>query len=205
MRTVNPEKHEKKRLEILAAAKRCFIRDGFRGASIASICAEAKISPGHLYHYFASKEAIIEAITKESLNRAIASKRHIKKNEDRVTALLAELQDKEYLRNKGLCTFRFEMFAEAGRNRSIGNILKKQGQMLLEFLAEFIRDGQEDGQIDPSLDVKIAAATLLSIIDGANTLFLRDPTLNEDDGLALLDTLLRRFLLPPPKQEKNNK
>ncbi len=55
MRKLDPVKHEEKRREILAAAGRCFARDGFRGASISQICAEAGISSGHLYHYFASK------------------------------------------------------------------------------------------------------------------------------------------------------
>ena len=47
---------------ILDAAKTCFVRSGFQGASMQQICAEAGMSPGALYRYFASKEAIIEAI-----------------------------------------------------------------------------------------------------------------------------------------------
>ena len=62
MRKVDPVKHGGKRAEILAAAERCFGRSGFYRATIAQICDEAAISPGHLYHYFASKEAIIAAI-----------------------------------------------------------------------------------------------------------------------------------------------
>ncbi|AXW40894.1 hypothetical protein CJO89_22165 (plasmid) [Ralstonia solanacearum] len=46
MRTIDPVKHEKRRQEILAAADRCFRRDGFRGASISNICAEARMSSG---------------------------------------------------------------------------------------------------------------------------------------------------------------
>ena len=40
----------------------CFVRSGFQGASMQQICAEAGMSPGALYRYFPSKEAIIEAI-----------------------------------------------------------------------------------------------------------------------------------------------
>src|SRR5260221_11274361 len=70
MRKVDPVKHEKKRQDILEAAGRCFVRDGFRGASTSDICAEAKISPGHLYHYFASKEAIMAAMAEANLDQA---------------------------------------------------------------------------------------------------------------------------------------
>ena len=42
----------------LAAAQRCFVRSGFHGASMQDICAEAGMSPGNLYRYFPSKEAL---------------------------------------------------------------------------------------------------------------------------------------------------
>ena len=48
--------------EILAAAQRCFVRSGFHGASMQDICAEAGMSPGNLYRYFPSKEALIAGI-----------------------------------------------------------------------------------------------------------------------------------------------
>ncbi|MBE7185176.1 MAG: TetR/AcrR family transcriptional regulator [Methylobacterium mesophilicum] len=47
---------------ILDAAKACFVRSGFQGASMQQICTEAGMSPGALYRYFPSKEAIIAAI-----------------------------------------------------------------------------------------------------------------------------------------------
>ena len=49
-------------MEILAAAQRCFVRSGFHGASMQDICAEAGMSPGNLYRYFPSKEALIAGI-----------------------------------------------------------------------------------------------------------------------------------------------
>lgn len=67
VRKVVPEQHEGKRQEILAAAHRCFLRNGLQGASISMICKEAGMSPGHLYHYFPSKEAIIEQMADDYL------------------------------------------------------------------------------------------------------------------------------------------
>ncbi len=69
MRKVDPVKYEEKRRDILQAAMQCFVRDGFRGASISDICAAAGISPGHLYHYFPGKEAIIGAMAETRLGR----------------------------------------------------------------------------------------------------------------------------------------
>ena len=73
MRKVDPVKHEEKRRKILEAAAQCFGRSGFQGASISHICVEAGMSAGHLYHYFPSKEAILEAVALASLDRLQAA------------------------------------------------------------------------------------------------------------------------------------
>src|SRR3954447_15883797 len=62
MRRANAQLQSDRRAEILAAAQRCFVRAGFHGASMQDICAEAGMSPGNLYRYFPSKEALIAGI-----------------------------------------------------------------------------------------------------------------------------------------------
>src|SRR5438105_10267567 len=62
MRRANAQLQSDRRSEILAAAQRCFVRSGFHGASMQEICAEAAMSPGNLYRYFPSKEALIAGI-----------------------------------------------------------------------------------------------------------------------------------------------
>src|ERR1041385_5448735 len=59
---ITPERREAKRAEIVAAARRCFSRDGFHQTSMPDIAAEAGVSAGAPYRYFASKEEIILAI-----------------------------------------------------------------------------------------------------------------------------------------------
>src|SRR5215470_218198 len=62
MRRASAQLQSDRRAEILAAAQRCFVRSGFHGASMQEICAEAGMSPGNLYRYFPSKEALIAGI-----------------------------------------------------------------------------------------------------------------------------------------------
>ncbi|MFG1641232.1 TetR/AcrR family transcriptional regulator [Amycolatopsis sp. NPDC049252] len=59
MPRITAERRAANRSQIVAAARRCFSRDGFHQTSMPDIAAEAGVSVGAPYRYFASKEAII--------------------------------------------------------------------------------------------------------------------------------------------------
>ncbi len=61
------------RREIVATATRMFARQGYAGSSIEAMLAESKVSRGALYHHFASKEALFEAVF-EAIEAQIAKK-----------------------------------------------------------------------------------------------------------------------------------
>jgi TetR/AcrR family transcriptional repressor of uid operon len=197
MRTVDPARHEEKRREILAAAGRCFGRSGFHAATISAICAEAKISPGHLYHYFASKEAIVSAMAELSLAYADERFREMATASDVLTALIDGLKRAKRPGAHTVGAMRLELLVEAGRNPAIASILRDHSRALRHQLAAFLRGGQDRGQIDRALNADVAAAVLLSVADGALTLQIRDPSQDIDQGTELLRTMIVRFLTPP--------
>jgi len=53
---------EDRREAILDAALRCFVDRGFYGTSIPEIAEKAAIASGTIYHYFESKEALVNAL-----------------------------------------------------------------------------------------------------------------------------------------------
>ncbi|MGD8359415.1 MAG: helix-turn-helix domain-containing protein, partial [Lysobacterales bacterium] len=55
------------RERILSAAQACFVESGFHAASMANIAETAEMSPGLIYRYFESKNAIILAIIDKQL------------------------------------------------------------------------------------------------------------------------------------------
>jgi TetR/AcrR family transcriptional regulator, repressor for uid operon len=203
VRKVDPVKHEKKRQEILAAAGRCFARDGFRGASTSDICAEANISPGHLYHYFPSKEAIIAGLTDAGLAQATEGFKRIMDAPDVLAGFLAEFERINAGRDRLIQLLLLDMLAEAGRSPELGKILRKHSAEIRAMFAEFLRKGQQQGRIDPDLDPDAAAATLLSIIDGTKALAARDPKFEVKKTIGHLKILITRFLSPPtPRSRK---
>lgn len=196
MRKVDPVKHEEKRWEILAAAERCFARSGFHGATIAQICEEAGISPGHLYHYFASKEAIIGVITTAGLEYVRARFAEVGEDEDPIAMLIAEYERLSIL-GRTKSGVLLDVLAEAARNPEIGKILQATSAEMNRLLADFLRRGQANGRIDTALDADTAAALLISLIDSGKTLQIRAPDLDEARGAAVFGQMITRFLSPP--------
>jgi TetR/AcrR family transcriptional repressor of uid operon len=196
VRKVDPVKHEEKRREILEAAARCFGRNGFQGASISHICAEAGMSAGHLYHYFHSKEAIIEAMIDANLERAANRFGETAKGESVLDALVVYLERSAPDDGRS-ASLLFDMFAEAGRNPTMAKILGEHSHGMQTLLVDLLRRGQERGEVDPSLDPELVAPVLISIVDGSKTLALRNPHLPPRSYGEVLRTLISRFLSPP--------
>ncbi|TML70079.1 MAG: TetR/AcrR family transcriptional regulator [Actinobacteria bacterium] len=57
---------EERRRAILAAAVRVFARRGYHGARVGDIAEEAGVAHGLLYHYFSSKEEVLETVFREN-------------------------------------------------------------------------------------------------------------------------------------------
>lgn len=197
MRKLDPIKHGEKRRQILEVAERCFLRDGFRGASISDICADAQMSPGHLYHYFKSKESIVRELTDLHLQRAASRFEEMTAKTNVLDAFLNQVsvwRKKKGKRNPALFQ---EVVAEAGRNPAIAEILRRRTQALQDMLAGFLREGQQRGQIDRELDPDLTATVLLSLIDAIDSLSLNgDKQFNSGQAIDLLKTLFARILTP---------
>ena len=55
-----------RRRELLDAAARVFARKGFHASRVGDIAEEAGVAHGLLYHYFRSKEEVLETIFRET-------------------------------------------------------------------------------------------------------------------------------------------
>jgi TetR/AcrR family transcriptional regulator, repressor for uid operon len=197
VRKLNPVKHEEKRAEILAAAERCIESAGFHGATIAQICAEANVSPGHLYHYFDSKEAIIDAITDLGLKYATSRFAEVTEKTNSIAILVEEFERLKTLQRKSGSGVLLDILAEAGRNPAIAKSLQESSRGMRVLFAEFVRSGQKRGEIDPQLDAETTAAFLIGIIDSNKTVAIREPKLSAKKSAKVLETMITRFLSPP--------
>ncbi len=197
VRKLDPVKYEEKRRDILEAAERCFERHGFHGATIAQICAEAKISPGHLYHYFETKESIIAAIVAAGLEYVTVRAAQIPENANPIAAVIAEIEHFNADYKKSGPGILLDMLAEAGRDPAIGKLLQDSSASMRVLMADLLQSGQASGQIDPQLDTETTAAVLLSIIDSSKALSARAPSLDTKRRAKVVEQMITRFLSPP--------
>ena len=120
------KKAELRRTEILKGAAECFGDKGVRATSISDICTRLKISPGHLYYYFESKDAIVEALLALDTQRVEEQMREVAQHPDAFDRLLNFVADTAVAK-KALFdgSAGWEMYALAMRNARVGALLQR--------------------------------------------------------------------------------
>jgi len=166
MRATNTQLATDRRNEILDAARRCFVRSGFHGASMQEICAEAGMSPGNLYRYFASKEALIAGISERDRAEVAAefaaadlSQGVFKVIEALATHHFSQRPDEQVL----LCT---EVMAQARRHPDIAAISQNFDRDVRQWLRALLDEGVKRGDIAADVDLDGVITMLMIIADG---------------------------------------
>ena len=195
---VSDDHLESRRQQILDAAVRCFSRYGFHEATLERIRLEAELSRGAVYHYFRSKEEIVEAIRARN---AQADQPYIEAYEsagnstqqldtvvrDALTRLVApESRDASRV---GLMLWAEALFNE----RLHAGQLRAMHEDVWPIL-DVVREAQAEGRINPALEAQDVTDFLLAAIIGIQVRFLWEPEMGaEGMGRVLLAALAGGF------------
>jgi len=182
-RTRNAAKFDAQRQALLEAASACFIRLGFHAASISDICTEAGgISPGRLYHYFPSKQAIVEALVAEERAEVAMLFGAVNAAADPMEGVLTLIERAVEMgceRDFGLLAT--EIIGESLRNAEVGRIVgyaeRDYRERLIALLADVRISRAQAGQ--PAWAAKTddrLARSLTMIVDGAAIRALLEPS-----------------------------
>ncbi len=196
MRKVNPERFEARRRHVREAALACFKRKGFHQASMADICAEAAMSPGNVYRYYDSKEAIIAAICEEDRRQLTARLERLQHSRNLFDSMLEIAGEAMSASDPEKSKFGCEILAEAARNERIAEIVRRHNAAVVALCAAAIRQAQAQRQVDPALDAEAAAAVLVAAAEGLSARLALFPALDAPRSLAAFRLLLQRFLSP---------
>jgi AcrR family transcriptional regulator len=133
-----------RRTQILEAAIVCFAKHGFHQASMHDISAEAGISVGLIYRYFANKEAVIAAMVErhkseihDLLERARQAPTLFESLEILFTAHCCENSPKV------LSAFVVDLYAEASRNPPIADLVRDVLQTAMDGVTDLIARAPE--------------------------------------------------------------
>lgn len=183
---------QEQRERILAAAQKCFVEHGFHAASMASISEAAGMSPGLIYRYFESKNAIILAIIERQLEEKRASIAALRSETEfgpRIEELFHSWQ-RNYADVMNVPLF-LEMTLEASRNPQISEAVHTTDMVSRgDFMAWMKRTCQQKGIELSDEEAKWRAFSLQCFIEGLAIRAIREP----DMDMAMLQNCLKAIL-----------
>jgi TetR/AcrR family transcriptional regulator, transcriptional repressor of aconitase len=165
MPKVSPQYRDQRRAQILAAARRCFVRDGFHQTSMQDLVREAGMSSGAVYRYFDSKDAMIVAIAEDNLDGVAAIMGQSVRQGVGIGAALASAM--EYVRERhaedGFAAIALLVWSEALRNPGLATRLRESFDAGIDALAEMAEASSVSGtEIAP----EALASALLCLLPG---------------------------------------
>ncbi len=183
---------------ILNAMVNCVRRSGFHGASMNAVAVEAGLSVGIIYRYFASKEAIIEAIVSNDLAelRDRFTKWENTPNErliDTVLEMLDAAVERRY--DRDYAALALEVLAEAGRNPSVAAMVERadaQERELGRDLCSRIMPGTDPDLMDARSEI------IGMLFDGMLVRAISNPQTDREGLLRDLRKLLQWLFTEPP-------
>lgn len=166
MPKLKPETQSARREHILDAAETCFAQAGFHRTTMHDICKMAGVSPGALYVYFDSKEALIAGLTERD-RIEFAERFALVVEASDFLAALRDLGDYYMHPDRSLkARLGIEIGLEATRNPRIGEIYKRFDCEVRENFERLFRRLEAEGLIAPTLDIPTLANAVCLIADG---------------------------------------
>jgi AcrR family transcriptional regulator len=149
---------------ILDAAVRVFAAQGYDSSRVGDVAKEAGVAYGLVYHYYESKEAVLEAVFREAWGRLLAAVALAEETGGDAAEQL-ELVVKIVLRawrdDPDLVRL---LVREVTRNPHIQDELDEIGQAFAS-LERMVRRGQADGTFRAELDPKLASWMLYGALE----------------------------------------
>jgi TetR/AcrR family transcriptional regulator, repressor for uid operon len=191
------EKREVQTQRIMDAAKKCFVRSGFRGASMHEICAEAGMSPGALYRYFPSKESIIEAISETQRREELGILARMGEGptlmDGFMSAVMAHIR---HVHTSGFGPLFTEIRAESLRNETVRDCCMKSESQFIEAFEYFIQEAKTQGLINPIADTKTLIPVMMAMGEGVIFSNLNEQGIDADKLEPFLRAIAESLLRP---------
>ena len=191
---------EDKRQQLLWAAVRVFARKGFHASRVGDIAEEAGVAHGLLYHYFKSKDQVLEAVFSENWSLLIARIESVEETDEPAADQLrhvAAIVLRTWLHLPDVVRV---VIQEFGRSPELA---ERIGELTLpiDAIQRVVTRGIDRGEFRQGIDPLVAATVVYGSIDELLTGWVlgRLPSGEEDVVKAeqtLVEVILRGLCVP---------
>jgi AcrR family transcriptional regulator len=146
---------EAKREHLLRAAVRVFARNGYHGARVGDIAEEAGVAHGLLYHYFTSKEEVLQTVFRDNWGELLDRFRAVEAADEPAPEKLAGIAKillRTWRNDPDLVTV---MVREVARSPKLQAQVEEIGEAF-EIVRRVIEEGQRAGDFRADLDARLA-------------------------------------------------
>lgn len=205
MPKLKPDIQRARREHILDAAERCFARAGFHRTTMQDICKEAGVSPGALYVYFDSKEALIAGLCERNRTEFAESFAQLGAAPNFFEAL-QQLGDKYFAEEpphkRLMC---IEIGLESTRNPRVAEIYRSVDTFVNDSFQTLFQRLKDEGRINPVLEIPALVQVFATIGDG---LFWRravDPAFDPKTALPVVLGVLGSLMRPVQEPDSSSR
>lgn len=195
---------EQRESDIMAAATRLFAEEGFHGTSTRKIAAAAGVSEGTLFHYFGTKNALLQAILDDFYAGLIESAQEVTREvmgtRERLL-LLAKNHLRALMDNQALMMRLLQVYLSVDVNyfRDYRNsVIHEHNYRYTRIFDSVIREGMERGYIRDDLELPVTRDLFFGGLEyGMRTLMGRQVSRGRIDAYveALVDPLWQSMQL----------
>jgi TetR/AcrR family transcriptional regulator, fatty acid metabolism regulator protein len=191
---------EDKRQQLLGAAVRVFARKGFHASRVGDIAEEAGVAHGLLYHYFKSKDQVLEAVFHDNWSILVTRIELVEESDEPAADQIrhiAAIVLRTWLHLPDVVRV---VIQEFGRSPELP---ERIGELTLpiDVLQRVIARGIERGEFRKDVDPAFAATVVYGSIDELLTAWVLGRLPSDEDAVARAEqTLVEVILLGLQKQ-----
>ena len=174
---------EDKRRLILEAAVHVFARKGYHAARVGDIAEEAGVAHGLLYHYFPSKESLLETIFRETWRDVLDTVRSVEQTEENARAQIAGITKillRAWRRDPDLVRV---LVRDVTRSSHLQDRIDEIGAAFAG-LERVIARGQQQGEFRADLDARMVSYVFYGALEEILTGWVLGQLEDDDDAIA---------------------
>jgi AcrR family transcriptional regulator len=180
---------EDKRQQLLWAAVRVFARKGFHASRVGDIAEEAGVAHGLLYHYFKSKDQVLEAVFHENWSILVARISSVEETDEPAADQIrhiAAIVLRTWLHLPDVVRV---VIQEFGRSQELS---ERIGELTLpiDVLERVITRGIERGEFRQDVDPAFAATVVYGSIDELLTAWVLGRLPSDEEAVARAEQTL---------------